>query len=108
MANWAEGSFSASAIPIIKVMETPTDAKDDLGSLDVKALIDTFKDSLVFTGNSNTNMVKIRRDCMKQDLPRHMQRLCSDSIDHSSSFFSSSSLAMISILPSKMCLSLTK
>ena len=78
--------FLCSSIPVIKVMETIVDAKDDLGSLDVKTIVDNLKDALMFVGRANINMVKIRRENMKNDLPKHMQRLCSDSIEQSSAY----------------------
>ena len=80
-----EKDFLASAIPTIKVMEKIFEAKDNMGSLKAVDLIDTLKDSLIFLGCANANMIKLRRENVKRVLPKHMQGLCSDNVEYSSS-----------------------
>ena len=80
-----EADFLASAIPTISVMEKIFNAKDDMASLNANELIDTLKDSLIFLGSANVNMVKSRRKLVKKVLPNHMHGLCSDTIQFSSS-----------------------
>ena len=79
-----EKDFLASAIPTIKVMEKIFEAKDDMASLTASELIDMLKDSFLFLGCANTNMVKLRRDNVKRVLPKHMQGLCGDHFEFSS------------------------
>ena len=76
--------FLASAIPTIKVMEKIFEAKDDMASLTASELIDMLKDSFIFLGCANTNMVKLRRDNVKRVLSKHMQGLCGDRFEFSS------------------------
>ena len=86
-----EKDFLASAIPTIKVRKKIFEAKDNMGSLKAVDLIDTLKDSLIFLGCANTNMIKLRRDNVKKVLPKHMQGFCSDNVE----YLSSHHLAMI-------------
>ena len=76
----------SSAVPIIKVMDTIADAKDDLSALDAKELVNSLKDSLIFLGSSNMNLIKIRKEGMKLDLPKRMHGLCSDLTEISCEF----------------------
>lgn len=78
--------FLNSAVPVLRVMEKIFDARDNLGSLEAKDLLDTLKDSLIFLGSANSGMIKIRRENVKHDLPKTMQGLCRDSIEFSSSY----------------------
>lgn len=81
-----EKDFLSSTIPVVKVMEKIFHAKDDMASLNAKDLIDTLKDSFMFIGSANLNMIKMRRDNIKHDLPLNMQALCSESVEHSSTY----------------------
>ena len=47
-------------------------------------LLYMLKDSFIFLGNDNVGMVKVRRDNVKSVLPKHVQGLCSDSVEYSS------------------------
>ena len=66
-------------------MEMIYNAKDYMASLDAKELIDTLKDSFIFLGSANVDMMKVRRESMRRNLPRNMQGLCGDSVEFSSS-----------------------
>ena len=74
----------SSAVPIINVMEKIYYAKDDLSTLDATDLITTLKDSFIFLGSANQNLVKARRDNIRRDLPKQMQGLCTDVVKFSS------------------------
>jgi len=78
--------FLISAVPTMKVMEKIFDARDDMGSLDATELIDLLKDNFVFLGCANVGMIKLRRENIKRVLPRNMQGLCSDQVEHSSTY----------------------
>ena len=94
----------SSAVPVIKVMETLADAKDDLSVLDAKSIINTLKDALIFVGSADMNIIKVRRDNVKPDLPKQMQGLCTDTIEHSSDYLFGNN----SMLPLRMCLNLIR
>ena len=68
-----------SALPIAKVMEKLYERKDDPENLDINLLISTLADSVNFIGSANVELVKIRKDQIKRDLPKNMHGLCAES-----------------------------
>ena len=86
LQNVHKDVLSSSSRNNIKAMETLADAKDDLSVLDAKSIINTLKDALIFVGSANMNIIKVRRDNVKPDLPKQMQGLCTDTIEHSSDY----------------------
>ena len=70
--------FVKSAIPIGKVMEDFFKNVDSPQNIDVNEMITTLSDAMNFVGTANVDLVKIRKDNIKKDLPKLMQGLCRD------------------------------
>ena len=77
--------FLLSSIPVIKVMEELNAAVGNPELFDPKKLIRTLGDSLAITGTANVNMVKLRKDFIKKELPKNMEALCGEGVDFSGS-----------------------
>ena len=74
-----------SSIPVAKVMEELFNNKDKPENIDINNLITTLSDALNFIGTANVDLVKIRKDNIKKDLPKPMQGLCRDPEEFSAS-----------------------
>ena len=76
--------FLKASLPITEVISKLFKERDDPSKLDPKALVASLTDSLAFLGCANVNMIRKRKELIKNDLPRDMQRLCDESVEGSS------------------------
>ena len=78
-------NFLKACIPIVKVMESLSQAKENGEALEHDLLITSLADSLAFIGAANISMIKKRKDLLKKDIPKKFQGLCQDHVSFSSS-----------------------
>ena len=75
-----------SALPIAQVMTELYENIDEPEKIDVNKIILTLSDSLSFIGSANVEMVKIRKNQLRKDLPKNMYGLCNESEEFSPNF----------------------
>ena len=75
-----------SSIPICQVMENLFQNKDTPSEIDAVQLIKTLSDSLNFIGSANVELVKMRKNIIKKELPSAMQGLCKEPESFSANF----------------------
>jgi len=74
-----------SALPVVKVMEELFTLQDKPEDIDATKLIRTLSDSFKFLGSANINVIKQRKEFIKNELPKNMQGLCRDADEFSPS-----------------------
>ena len=77
--------FLKSAIPITKVIDSLHAGHEQGNELDVPSLIKNLSDSLAFLGSANMEMVKCRREIIKDEIPQKMKGICDEETEFSGS-----------------------
>lgn len=80
-------AFLKSSVPITEVMNSLFSAVHDPQSVDFADLIKRLTNSLSFLGDANLQMVQLRRDFIKKELPEKVRPICNSDLPFSSMLF---------------------
>ena len=90
-----EKNFLKGVNPLTKVVEDLLKVREKIKPeiLDVSEMVKNITDSIAFIGIANVDLIKKRRELVKQDLPHKMHKLCGSSVEFTGSLLFGEKLA---------------